>query len=189
MRKLKLQVQISVDGFVGGPDGEMDWMTWNWDDALKQYANDLHAPVDTILLGRKMTDGFVSHWAAVAINPEDPTHEFGKKMIDTPKVVFTKTLKESVWPNTTLATGDITEEVNKLKSEPGGDIIVYGGAGFVSSLIKARLIDELHLFVNPCAIGRGMTIFAGLEDKQRLTLAHAKQFECGIVVQCYKQQD
>jgi dihydrofolate reductase len=75
-------------------------------------------------------------------------------MIETPKIVFTKSLNKSEWPNTEIATGDIKDEITKLKSkEGGGDIIVYGGASFDSSLIKENLIDEYYLFINPVAIG------------------------------------
>ena len=186
MRKLKLQVQMSVDGYVGGPNGELDWMTWDWDDKLKDYVNDLHEPVDTILLGRKMADGFINYWTSVVANPDDPQHEFGKKMTETPKVVFTKTLEKSDWANTEVATGDLSDEVHKLKDQKGGDIIVYGGSGFVTSLIKAGLIDEYHLFVNPTALGNGLTIFKGLEKQFDLTLANSHKFDCGIVVQVYK---
>lgn len=174
MRKLKLQVQISIDGFVGGPNGELDWMTWNWSDDIKKYVNDLHSNLDTILLGRKMTDGFITHWASVVDKHDESTkelkenYEFAKKMIDTPKVVFTKTLTSHNWINTILANGDLAEEVNKLKAQKGKDIIVYGGAGFVSSLIKNNLIDEYNLFINPTAIGKGLAIFKGLDSKKNL---------------------
>ncbi len=187
MRKLKLQIQISVDGFVAGPNGEMDWMIWNWDDALEAFVNELTAPVDCILLGRKMTEGFISHWENVASNPDDPEYLFGKKFIDTPKVVFSKTLKTSEWKNTIVATGTIADEVNRLKQQIGGDIIVYGGASFVSDLIEHDLIDEYDLFVNPAAIGKGLSIFTGREEPMRLSLSTARQFDCGIVVHQYKK--
>jgi dihydrofolate reductase len=185
MRKLKLQMQISIDGFVAGPNGELDWMTWNWDHELKKYAGELTNSFDTIILGRKMTDGFVSHWTNVTQNPDDPLYAAAKIFVDTPKVVFTKTLNESKWANTTLATGDIVKEVNKIKNQNSErDIIVYGGAGFVSSLIKNNLIDEYHLFVNPTAIGTGLEIFKDVE-KFSLKLADSKKFDCGIVVLKY----
>jgi dihydrofolate reductase len=72
MRKLKLQVQISVDGFVGGPNGELDWMTFNMDDKILEYINSITDASDTILMGRKMTDGFVNYWTGVLENPESP---------------------------------------------------------------------------------------------------------------------
>ena len=185
MRKLILQVQMSVDGFIGGPNGEMDWMTWNWDDKLKDYVNALTGTIDTILLGRKMTDGFITHWSGV--NPADPSYPFAKIMVDTPKVVFTKTLDRSVWENTVIATGDLAEEVNKLKGQAGKDMIVYGGAGFDASLISAGLIDEFYLFVNPAAIGKGLAIFKDISEKRSLKLAEAIPFDCGIVLMHYRR--
>ena len=187
LRKLKLQVQMSVDGYIAGPNGEMDWMVWNWDDKLKEYVNELTESIDTILLGRKMTDGFISHWSAVMTKPDDdPDYAFAKKMIETPKVVFTKTMNKSKWVNTDIATGDLADEINKLKSQNGKDIIVYGGASFDSSLIKAGLIDEFHLFVNPAAIGNGMTIFKDLNKMQKFTLVKSIAFDCGIVLLHYE---
>lgn len=181
MRKLKLQVQISIDGFVAGPNHEMDWMTWNWDDELKTFVDALHKPIDTILLGRGMAGGFITHWECV--KPDDESYAFARLMVDTPKVVFTKTLQQSTWNNTTLAKGPLAEEINKLKNQPGGDIIVYGGAGFVSSLIAENLIDELNLFVNPVAIGEGLKIFTSTNQYELLA---SRAFACGIAVNTYK---
>jgi dihydrofolate reductase len=177
-------MQISVDGFVAGPNGELDWMTWNWDDELKKFADRLHEPVDTILLGRNMTDGFINHWTDVTKNPEDESHEFAKKMVDTPKVVFSTKLDKSKWPNTYLAK-NIVEDVNCLKKSEGGDIIVYGGAGFVSSLIKENLIDDYYLYTNPTAVGKGMRIFEKAGQNLSFALAESTPFECGIVVNHY----
>lgn len=185
MRKLKLQMQMTVDGFITGPNGEMDWLVWDWDDALKNYVTEITEPVDCIVLGRKLAQGFIPHWAAVAADPNNPEYTAGVKFTETPKVVFTKTLARSEWEDTALATGDLVEEITKLKEQPGGDIIAYGGAAFVSALIAHRLIDELHLFINPAAIGRGISIFGGLERKQAFNLLNAAAFECGIVVLKY----
>jgi dihydrofolate reductase len=184
MRKLKLQMQISVDGFVGGPNGELDWMTWDWDDEIKNYVNELTDSVDTILLGRKMTEGFISHWTNIVMNKrDDPSYPFAKKMVDKPKFVFTKTLDKSPWQNTKLANGDIVQEVNQIKNENGKDIVVYGGADFVASLIKNNLIDEFHFFVNPAAIGNGLSIFDG---RTNFKLVKSIPFSCGIVLHTYE---
>jgi dihydrofolate reductase len=174
---------MSVDGYIAGPNGEMDWMVGDWDDdKLKNRVFELTEPVDTIILGRKMTDGFVSYWSDIMMTkPDDPFYELAKKLMEIPKVVFTKTLKKSQWVNTTLATGDLTDEIMKLKSESGKDIVVYGGATFDSSLIKAGLIDEFHLFVNPVAIGSGMAIFEDLHEIQKFTMVKSMPFDCGIV--------
>lgn len=186
MRKLKLQMQITVDGFVAGPNGELDWMTDNMeDDKLLKYVNFLTDSSDTILMGRKMTDEFVNYWTNVLKNPKSPEYAFAKKMVDIPKVVFTRTLDESPWPNTVLAKGDIVEEVSQLKKLSGKDLLVYGGAGFVSSLIKNDLIDEYHFFVNSVAIGKGMTIFSELGRYFKLKQIDATPYECGITVHNY----
>lgn len=182
MRKLKLQVQMSIDGFVAGPNGEMDWMEWNWDDKLKDYVTTLTDTIDTIVMGRKLAQGFIGHWAAIAGKPDDPEYTFARKMTDAKKVVFSRTPAIAEWPNTEIASGDLTTEINTLKAQEGKDIIVYGGAQFVSALIKADLIDAYHLFVNPAALGQGMTIFADLEQKKAFEQSSAQRFACGVVV-------
>lgn len=182
MRKLKLQVQMSVDGYIAGTNGEMDWMVWNWDDQLKTYTKQITGPVDCIILGRKLAQGFIPHWAS------KPHLEGADKMNNSKKVVFTKTLEKSEWDNTVLAKGDLVEEITKLKKQDGKDIIAYGGATFVSSLIKKGLIDEFHLFINPTAIGNGMPIFKELSSNQNLTLVKAASFDCGIAVLNYELQ-
>ena len=186
MRKLRLQVQMSVDGCIAGPNGEMDWMVGLLDDELIKYAYKITESVDTILMGRKMTDVFISSWLDVMNKPDDPWYAFSKKMIEIPKVVFTKTLNKSRWINTDIATGDLIEEVSKIKSQNGRDIVVYGGASFDSSLIKEKLIDELYLFINPVAIGNGMTIFKDLNEIQKYTLIESKAFESGKVLLRYE---
>jgi dihydrofolate reductase len=185
LRKLKLHVQMSIDGCIAGPNNEMDWMVWNGDEKLKECEKRLHEQVDTILLGRKMTNEFVSYWSDVMSKPDDPDYSFAKKMIETPKVVFTKTLNKSVWINTELATGDLKDEINSLKNRDGGDIIVYGGASFDSSLIKEKLIDEFYLFVNPVVIGNGKTIFKDLSEIQKFNLLESIAFNSGIVLLHY----
>ena len=185
MKRLKLQVQMTIDGFVSGPNGELDWMTWDWDDKLKDFVTGLNEPIDTILLGKNMTDGFIDHWKKVKDDKDNPEHWAGVKFTDTPKVVFTKTLSESKWENTTLATGELKTEVNSLKSQPGTYLMVYGGAGFVSSLIKEDLIDDYYLFINPIAIGNGKTIFSGIKEKFCLYLKGSVKYQCGIVVNHY----
>jgi len=186
LRKLRLQVQMSIDGCIAGPNGEMDWMVGLSDDETMKYAYKITESVDTILLGRKMIDGFISFWSDVMNKPDDPWYAFAKKMIETPKVVFTKTLNKSRWINTDIATGNLIEEVNKIKSQTGGDIVVYGGASFDTSLIKEKLIDEFYLFINPVAIGNGMTIFKDLNEIQKYTLIESKAFECGKVLLRYE---
>ena len=177
-------MQLSVDSYVAGPNGEMDWMTWNFDDGLKQYLMGITAPVDCVIMGRNLAQAFIPHWKAYNANPET-ADEFSQKMVDAHKVVFSKTLTQSEWDNTEVVNGDMAHAVNELKAKDGGDIIAYGGAGFVSSLIKANLIDEYHLCINPAAIGNGMPIFKDLQGHHNLKLIGANGYDCGIAVLCY----
>jgi len=186
---------MSVDGYIAGPGGEMDWITWNLDPAILQYISDLNRDIDCILLGRVLAEGFIPHWKMEATDPDkrrdfvkemSSAYDFAKKMHETKKVVFTKSRGNPEWENTIVANGDFVMEVNQLKNQQGQDMIVYSGSKFVSSLIKAGLIDEFHLFINPAAIGNGMPIFKELESRQDFQLVKATSFECGIVVIHYE---
>ncbi len=186
MRKLKLQMQISVDGYVAGPEGEEDWIVSS-DKKLWQLINDIADSSDTLLIGRKMSQAFVPHFEAFA--PDSPVYNFAQKMVNIPKVIFTRTLEKPFGKNTSLAKGDLSEEITKLKSREGKDILVYGGAGFVSSLIAGGHIDELMLFVNPVMINEGMRIFDLLKERQKLSLINAVPYECGVTVLHYGLDD
>jgi dihydrofolate reductase len=165
----------------------MDWIDFTWNEKLREFEDRLHEPVDTILLGRKITDDFISYWSNVINKPEDREYTFAKKMIDTPKIVFTKTLNKSEWPNSEIATGDLREEITKLKSQQGGgDIIVYGGASFDSPLIKENLIDKYYLFINPVVTGNGKTIFGDLKEIRKLSLVESITFDSGVVLLHYE---
>jgi dihydrofolate reductase len=181
MRKLKLQMQITVDGFVAGPQGQLDWMTWNMDAQLIAFINHLTDTSSTILLGRKMTPGFVSYWEGV--KPDSPEYDFAKKMVNLEKVVFSRTVNQMEGKNVRVHQGDVVEGVNAIKRQTGNDIVVYGGATFVGSLIEHKLIDELNFFVNPVAIGEGLRVFSG-----RTPLKHVAStaYPCGIVVSTYQ---
>lgn len=183
MRKLKLQMQTTVDGFVAGPEGQLDWMTWGMDERLIAFINHLTDTSDTILMGRKMAPGFVKHWEDVITRPEGPEYEFGQKMVNLPKVVFSRSGAAVEGRNVRVENAPLVDTVNGLKSAPGKDLIVYGGATFVSSLIENDLIDELNLFVHPVTIGKGMQIFAS-RHPLRLTVSVA--YSSGIVVNTYE---
>jgi dihydrofolate reductase len=177
VRTFKLQVQTSVDGYMAGPNSEMDWTTFPWTDDINAYVNALTEPVDCIVLGRKLAEGFIPAWAS---GPEGEDQASIDQMNNTPKVVISNTLTESPWKNAVVAGGDLAEIVNKLKAQPGGDMIAYGGGTLVRDLIAKGLLDELHLFVNPVAIGDGMPVFPRLDAHHRLRLVTARPFDCGI---------
>lgn len=177
MRTLKLQVQTTVDGYMSGPDGAMDWLTSPWSDDLSAYVDTLGEKADCIVLGRRLAEGFIPAWAAA---PEGETQESIDWMNDTPKVVISGSLAESPWPGAAVMGGDLAEIVADLKSRPGGDLIVYGGGTLVRGLIAQDLIDDLHLFVNPAATGGGMPVFPGGDAPRRLRLVEARGFACGV---------
>jgi dihydrofolate reductase len=177
VRTFKLQVQTTVDGYMAGPNGEMDWTTVPWTDDINAYIDALTESVDCIVLGRRLAEGFIPAWAA---GPEGETQESIDWMNDTPKVVISNTLTESPWENTVVAGGDLAETVHKLKAQPGGDMIAYAGGALVRDLIAKGLLDELHLFVNPTAIGAGMPVFPDIGAHQQLRLVAARPFDCGI---------
>jgi dihydrofolate reductase len=185
MRKLKLQMSMTVDGFVARTNGEQDWMERNQDDEFKKYyQNEIIDSVDTILMGRKMTEEFISHWENVVNNqPDSPLFLFAQKLVNIPKIVFSKTITSVSGKNTRVENGDLVNVVNNLKNKSGKDILVYGGANFVSSLIKSNLIDEFNLFVNHTAIGEGLKIFT---DTTKLKLIKSKSYECGVIANQYK---
>ena len=190
MRKLKLQVAMSIDGCIAGPNNEMDWLFPDDDvmpnNDIMQYIHNITESVDTILMGRKMVPGFIPYWTDVANKPNDPWNAFAKKMIEIPKIVFTKTLTKSNWINTEIEKGDLKDEITKLKSQDGKDILVYGGVSFDSSLIKEKLIDEFYLLINPLIMGSGKNIFKDLKEIQKLTLIESKVFDGGTVLLHYE---
>ncbi|AYY12097.1 dihydrofolate reductase [Actinobacteria bacterium YIM 96077] len=185
MRTFKLQVQTTVDGYMAGPNGEMDWMTFPWTGDLDAYIDALCESVDCIVLGRKLAEGFIPVWADRTPDDGEP-QETIDWMNNTPKVVISNTLTESPWENASVAGGDLTDIVKRLKARPGGDLIAYGGGTLVSELIAKDLLDELHLFVNPAAIGSGMPVFPDAGAYHRLRLVAAQSFDCGIAALHYE---
>ena len=181
-------MQISLDGFNStGPNDEQKWVTWAWDE-IKQDILDLANSCDTELIGRKLAVDYIPFWTETLSQPESLMYEVAKIKSGQKKIVFTKTLDKSIWENTALAKGKLKDEVNNLKNQSGKDIIVYGGSSFVADLVRERLIDEFHLFVNPVAIGQGVPIFDKLEEWQQLKLIKSKTFNCGIILLHYEGQ-
>lgn len=181
MRKLKLQMQISLDGFVDGPRG----LNANWDEEANAYSVEKLESVDCILLGDKVGRDFVPYWASVASNHDRSDSFFGKRVTALRKLVFSHTLKANTLQNTSIVNGDLTKEINQLKMKPGKDLLTYGGASFASDLIKAHLIDEFHFFVNPVALGNGVPIFKELQNNLKLKLVDSRVFGSGTVALCY----
>jgi dihydrofolate reductase len=184
MRKLKLQINTSIDGFISGPAGELDWMSQEMDIRQLERLQALTDGMDTIIMGRKMAAGFTNYWEDVVDNQLDsPEYPYAKKFVDTPKIVFSRTMKNISGRNLQVENGNLVSAVNKLKQQDGKDLIVYGGGTFVSELIRCQLIDELHLFVNPIALGSGLPIF---QSRQAFKLVDSICCSNGIVINQYE---
>jgi dihydrofolate reductase len=130
-------------------------------------------------------EGYLTQWGNAAKNfPRDPFYAFAQRIVEARKVVLSDKLAASRWERTTLASGDLPREVKALKTQGGGDMAVFGGAGFASALIAAGLVDEFQLFINPAALGDGERIF----DRggfRKLRLAGSKAYDSGMVVNRY----
>lgn len=187
MKKVKLQVQLTVDGFNSDPAGNTNWrFATTRSNDLTEYLINLVDSCDLMLLGRKMADPFIKNWTAVVNNPKNPDYSFTKKLLDMHKVVFSKTITEPQWENTVIANGDLKKEVEKLKTGTRKDIFAFGETSLATSLLKEGLVDELYLIINPVVLGKGGSIFKEIPETRHLTLMEAISFDCGIVSLAYK---
>ncbi len=190
MRKLKLQVQMTIDGFVAGPNGENDWVVIPGKqdpEALQQiisFGVELADSCDTFLLGRKLAAaGFFTHWENVADNqPENPWNPLAQLIVNHRKIAFSGSETTLPGRNLEVENGDLATVVQSLKNQPGKDILVYGGAGFVSSLVSLNLIDEYYIITNPVAIGTGLSIF---KERKILNLESTIAYKHGKVLNKY----
>jgi len=189
MRKLIMKMSISVDGFVGGPNGENDWVFRSSDEASREWSLGQLADAGLIIMGRKSFEIMAPYWPTA-------TGPFAAPMNEIPKAVFTQkgfkgidlgqSPAASSWTNAPrVFDGDLAESIQQLKQEPGKNIVALGGAGFMRSLIDTGLIDEYHLAVHPVALGAGLPIFTGLAKPLDLKLVAVKDFPGGIVVHNY----
>ncbi|MEU8266671.1 dihydrofolate reductase family protein [Sphaerisporangium sp. NPDC049002] len=178
MRKVILAQFVTLDGFVEGPGGELDWNIGVFDSGMEGYADEQITGVDTLLLGRRTYEVFIGYW------PEQ-TGAFADKMNGVEKVVFSRTLKKTAWANSRIAV-DPAEEIAKLKERPGGNMLIYGSAGFAQSLIRQGLIDEYRIWVHPVVLGEGRPLFAGLKERVDLKLVETRTFDSGVCVLRYQ---
>jgi dihydrofolate reductase len=197
-QKLKLEVQISVDGFIASSNGTTDWMVWNWgpdwnwDKGLQEFHTNLTLSAEHILISRQMAEeGFIFHWQNAAKYKKSPQYSFAKHITDTHKIVFSRSLKKTAsipggWENTDIVNSDFVNAIKKLKQQSTKDILVYGGSTFLSSLIKERIIDEFCFLINPVAIGNGLSIFQSLSEKQELKVVSSQAFNCGVILLVYE---
>lgn len=184
MRKLKLQIQMTIDGFADGPNGENDWVFISGrDEAVLQKVIELADSCDTLLLGRKMTREFVDHWESAADNgPDSPQKTLAQLIVNMRKIAFSRTETAIPGRNLEVENGDLATAIQELKNQPGKDILVYGGVSFVSSLISLNLIDEYFIFTCPVAIGTGLSIF---KERKILKLESSIAYKNGKVLNKY----
>ncbi len=188
MRKVIVAMQVTLDGFIEGPNGELDW-AMKEDDETWQDHFDLMRSVDTLLLGRVMYPAYEKYWLAAPTNPSSTKNEIEYARIadKVQKIVFSKTLEKVEWKTTRIVRDHIAEEILKMKQQSGKDMVILGGAGLVSTFMNLGLIDEYHLVVNPVVLGGGKRLFKDVKERHKLKLINAKTFRSGKVVLHYSK--
>lgn len=187
-RKLILSMQITLDGYVAGPNDEADWLINDDDDEWTDMFKDLNS-ADTYLLGRKMYPLYSKYWQSVLHNPDSAPNElkFAKLADKTQHIVFTKGDFKPDWKNTRVA-HDLADEVTRLKKEDGKNIIAWGGANFASNLIKLGLVDEYRLALNPTILTEGKMLLNNLERREKLELIDSKALKSGLIILRYRPE-
>jgi dihydrofolate reductase len=179
MRKLFLQMGVSLDGFVARPDGAHEWGYQGEDDATRRWKLDSLHNAGAHLMGRVTYEQMAAVWPT-------SSSEYAAPMNEIPKVVFSKSLKTADWPESRIARGDLAEEIARIKRQPGNDVIAHGGATFARALCRLGLVDEYRLVIHPAALGTGMPLFTDLRGPLFLELEDAHQFDTGAVVHVYR---
>jgi dihydrofolate reductase len=183
MGRLILMMSVSVDGFMSGPDGELNWQTV--DDELHTHFNEELARMGAFLDGRLTYELMAAYWPTADEDPAAPRPlaEFARIWRDMPKIVYSRTLEHADW-NTTIVREVVPEEVMALKAEPGGDLVV-GGANLAATFLQLGLVDELRLYVHPVVLGRGRPLFEASGARLGLELVEARTFASGVVLMRY----
>jgi len=185
MRRIVASVNISLDGFVAGPDGEMEWHTNYWTAGMAERLCLQLSQADTILLGRNTYTAMANYWPKMNRDLCYPREDlaFAGMMNEYDKVVVSKKLKKPGWNNSIILNGNTHDRLWELKSRPGRDIIVFGSITLLRYLLKNDLVEELLLWLHPVVLGSGMALFD--DDKFNLNLISQYQFSSGVVLFCY----
>jgi dihydrofolate reductase len=181
-RKLFSFMVMTLDGFTEGPNREFDWP--NVDDEFNEFSLSQLNDIDVLLFGRVTYDLMASYWPTPEAKREDPMT--ADRMNTAHKIVFSSTLRNAEWSNTTLASGDAAEVVRELKQQPGKDLALFGSATLTVSLLEQGLVDELRVMVNPILLGGGASLFAGLKERVHLILVRTTTFSSGNVLLTYR---
>jgi dihydrofolate reductase len=184
-RKVILSMQMTLDGYVAGPNEEMDWMQ-NSDEEWKEMFDELQE-ADTYLLGRKMYPIYSKHWQSVLKNPgsSGSENEFAKLADKTQHIVFTHGDFKPDWKNTRVA-HDVKQEITNLKKQPGKNIIAWGGANFASNLISLGVLDEIRIVINPVILGKGKSLFDNVDQQSKLEMIESRPVKPGLIILRYK---
>lgn len=172
MRKVVVATSISLDGFMGGPNGELDWARIDPHGEHSQDALELLRETGTIIVGSTTAAAMAAHWPF----SDEPLAE---PMNSTPKLVFSRSGATIEWSNVEVTAGDLREELEKLKAEGEGHIVAYGGSRFLQSLTREGLVDEYRLTIHPILLGEGIPVFPQGDQRRRLELVEAKQLAEG----------
>lgn len=183
-RKVILFNMVTLDGYMAGPGGNIDWH--NVDEEFNQFAIAQLDEVGALLFGRVTYELMAGYWPTPAAIADD--FEVANKMNELPKVVFSRTMDNAAWQNTQLVKGDAFETVSQLKQQPGKDLFVFGSADLAASLIEHGLVDEFRVMVNPVVLGRGLPLFQRIQQPLKLKLLKTKLFQNGNVLLYYQPE-
>ena len=174
-------MHISLDGFVAGPNGEMDCI--KVDGEIFDHVGKRINTGDTALYGRVTYEMMESYWPTAADKPTASKHdiEHSKWYSKVHKVVLSDTMKNEGLANTEIISNNLSDRINEIKQQPGEDILLFGSPTATHSLIQLNLIDGYWLFVNPVILGRGIPLFVDIKDKIKLNLVSTQQFTCGVI--------
>lgn len=191
MRKIITTTWTTIDGFIAGPKGEMNWIGEIYDEAMGKYEDDLVSSADTLLLGRVTYQSFAGSWPYVPDNPNASEGEktYARKLNVMRKIVFSRTLASVEWNNSTLMQEAIPEQIAQLKHEDGRDILIYGSASIVQALTNFGLIDEYQILVHPVVLGSGKPLFQNIKDQVKLKLVNSKTHPSGVMVLYYQPRE
>lgn len=182
MRKIYAFNLITLDGFFEGPNRDISWH--NVDDEFNEFAIEQLSAADLLMFGRVTYELMASYWPTEPALKNDPI--VAGKMNSLPKIVFSRTLKAAAWNNTRLVKEHIPEEVASLKKQPGKDILVFGSANLLSTLVHEGLVDEFRIIINPILLGNGTPLFKDVQNKMNLKLLKTKTFRSGNVLLYYQ---
>jgi len=187
MRKVIYSMNVSLDGFVEGPNRELDWPII--DEEYHTFVNDQQSAIDTYLYGRRLYELMAGHWPTADADPSAPAYvvEFARIWREMPKIVFSKTLEQVEW-NSRLVRENIADEITKLKAQPGKDMDL-GGPTLASAFMKLGLIDEFRPFVHPVVLGGGTPFLPALDNTINLRLVETRTFGSGVVYLRYQRAD